>query len=126
MVFMPRSVRGIGIALVLGVAAGIPNTELGSSGNAGHGRRKLGSAHATERGAAESRLAGGIERVNEYLARMHALSGLSLFLPGGAGIERLRCFAPFACSPNAYSASSACRPGRCHRAAWRHLESHPR
>jgi polyphosphate glucokinase len=90
-VFMLTFGTGIGSALFYGGQL-VPNTELGHIEMRGMDAEKWASAHVKT--VENLDWAAWIERVNEYLARMHALFWPDLFLLGGAVSERFADFAP--------------------------------
>jgi len=90
-VFMLTFGTGIGSALFYGGKLG-PNTELGHLEMRGMDAEKWASAHVKT--ALNLDWPAWIERVNEYLARMHALFWPDLFILGGAVSERIADFAP--------------------------------
>jgi polyphosphate glucokinase len=90
-VFMLTFGTGIGSALFYRGQL-IPNTELGHIEMRGMDAEKWASAHVKT--VENLDWAAWIERVNEYLARMHALFWPDLFLLGGAVSERFADFAP--------------------------------
>ena len=75
----------------------VPNTELGHLELRGMDAEKWASAHVKT--ALNLDWPAWIERVNEYLARMHALFWPDLFILGGAISERFDDFAPLLRSP---------------------------
>jgi polyphosphate glucokinase len=90
-VFMLTFGTGIGSALFCKGKL-IPNTELGHLEMRGMDAEKWASAHVKT--ALSLDWPAWIERVNEYLARMHALFWPDLFILGGAVSERFDDFAP--------------------------------
>jgi polyphosphate glucokinase len=90
-VFMLTFGTGIGSALFYGGKL-VPNTELGHLELRGMDAEKWASAHIKT--AQNLDWAAWIERVNEYLARMHALFWPDLFILGGAVSQRFSDFAP--------------------------------
>jgi polyphosphate glucokinase len=82
---------GIGSALFIGGEL-YPNTELGHLEMRGMDAEKWASAHV--RTAQRLDWPEWSERVNEYLARMHALFWPDLFILGGAVTEHFDRFAP--------------------------------
>jgi polyphosphate glucokinase len=90
-VFMLTFGTGIGSALFYEGRL-VPNTELGHLEMRGMDAEKWASAHVKT--AQNLDWPAWIERVNEYLARMHALFWPDLFLLGGAVSERFDDFAP--------------------------------
>jgi polyphosphate glucokinase len=90
-VFMLTFGTGIGSALFYGGKL-VPNTELGHIEMRGMDAEKWSSAHVKT--ALNLDWPAWIERVNEYLARMHALFWPDLFILGGAVSERFEDFAP--------------------------------
>jgi polyphosphate glucokinase len=82
---------GIGTALFIEGRL-FPNTELGHMELRGADAEKWASAHVKTAQGLDWRA--WIERVNEYLARMHALFWPDLFILGGAVSERFAEFAP--------------------------------
>ena len=90
-VFMLTFGTGIGSALFYGGKL-VPNTELGHLEMRGMDAEKWASAHVKT--ALNLDWPAWIERVNEYLARMHALFWPDLFILGGAVSERFADFAP--------------------------------
>ncbi len=95
-VFMLTFGTGIGSALFYGGKL-VPNTELGHLEMRGMDAEKWASAHVKT--ALNLDWPAWIERVNEYLARMHALFWPDLFILGGAVSERFADFAPLLRSP---------------------------
>jgi polyphosphate glucokinase len=95
-VFMLTFGTGIGSALFYGGKL-IPNTELGHLELRGMDAEKWASAHIKT--ALNLDWSAWIERVNEYLARMHALFWPDLFILGGAVSQRFSDFAPLLRSP---------------------------
>jgi polyphosphate glucokinase len=87
---------GIGSALFYGGKL-VPNTELGHLEMRGMDAEKWASAHVKT--ALNLDWPAWIERVNDYLARMHALFWPDLFILGGAVSERFDDFAPLLRSP---------------------------
>ena len=90
-VFMLTFGTGIGSALFYDGKL-VPNTELGHLEMRGMDAEKWASAHVKT--ALNLDWPAWIERVNEYLARMHALFWPDLFILGGAVSERFDDFAP--------------------------------
>jgi polyphosphate glucokinase len=90
-VFMLTFGTGIGSALFYDGKL-VPNTELGHLEMRGMDAEKWASAHVKT--ALNLDWPAWIERVNEYLARMHALFWPDLFILGGAVSERFEDFAP--------------------------------
>ncbi len=90
-IFMLTFGTGIGSALFCKGRL-IPNTELGHLEMRGMDAEKWASAHVKT--ALNLDWPAWIERVNEYLARMHALFWPDLFILGGAVSERFDDFAP--------------------------------
>ena len=90
-VFMLTFGTGIGSALFYDGKL-VPNTELGHLEMRGMDAEKYSSAHVKT--ALNLDWPAWIERVNEYLARMHALFWPDLFILGGAVSERFSDFAP--------------------------------
>lgn len=90
-VFMLTFGTGIGSAL-FDKGRLVPNTELGHLELRGMDAEKWASAHVKT--ALNLDWVAWIERVNEYLARMHALFWPDLFILGGAVSERFVDFAP--------------------------------
>lgn len=90
-VFMLTFGTGIGSALFYQSRL-VPNTELGHLEMRGMDAEKWASAHIKT--ALNLDWPAWIERVNEYLARMHALFWPDLFILGGAVSERFDDFAP--------------------------------
>jgi polyphosphate glucokinase len=90
-VFMLTFGTGIGSALFHDGKL-VPNTELGHLELRGMDAEKWASAHV--RTALNLDWPAWIERVNDYLARMHALFWPDLFILGGAVSERFEDFAP--------------------------------
>jgi polyphosphate glucokinase len=90
-VFMLTFGTGIGSALFCNGKL-VPNTELGHLEMRGMDAEKWASAHVKT--ALNLDWPAWIERVNEYLARMHALFWPDLFILGGAVSERFDDFAP--------------------------------
>jgi polyphosphate glucokinase len=90
-VFMLTFGTGIGSALFYDGKL-VPNTELGHLEMRGMDAEKWSSAHVKT--ALNLDWPAWIERVNEYLARMHALFWPDLFILGGAVSERFGDFAP--------------------------------
>jgi polyphosphate glucokinase len=90
-VFMLTFGTGIGSALFCGGQL-VPNTELGHIEMRGMDAEKWASAHVKTIESLD--WTAWIERVNEYLARMHALFWPDLFLLGGAVSARFEDFAP--------------------------------
>jgi polyphosphate glucokinase len=90
-VFMLTFGTGIGSALFYDGRL-VPNTELGHLEMRGMDAEKWASAHVKT--ALNLDWPAWIERVNEYLARMHALFWPDLFILGGAVSERFDDFAP--------------------------------
>ena len=90
-VFMLTFGTGIGSALFYDGKL-VPNTELGHIEMRGMDAEKWSSAHVKT--ALNLDWPAWIERVNEYLARMHALFWPDLFILGGAVSERFEDFAP--------------------------------
>jgi polyphosphate glucokinase len=90
-VFMLTFGTGIGSALFCNGKL-VPNTELGHLELRGMDAEKWASAHVKT--ALNLDWPAWIERVNEYLARMHALFWPDLFILGGAVSERFDDFAP--------------------------------
>jgi polyphosphate glucokinase len=95
-----RGEMGTVILLTLGTGIGtalfiegklLPNTELGHMELRGMDAEKWASAHVKT--ALNLEWPAWIERVNEYLARMHALLWPDLFILGGAVSERFDDFA---------------------------------
>jgi polyphosphate glucokinase len=95
-VFMLTFGTGIGSALFYDGKL-VPNTELGHLEMRGMDAEKWSSAHVKT--ALNLDWPAWIERVNEYLARMHALFWPDLFILGGAVSERFGDFAPLLRSP---------------------------
>lgn len=95
-VFMLTFGTGIGSALFYDGKL-VPNTELGHMELRGMDAEKWASAHVKT--ALNLDWPAWIERVNEYLARMHALFWPDLFILGGAVSERFDDFAPLLRSP---------------------------
>jgi polyphosphate glucokinase len=91
MVFMLTFGTGIGSALFYEGRL-IPNTELGHLELRGMDAEKWASAHVKT--ALNLDWSAWIGRVNEYIARMHALFWPDLFILGGAVSERFDDFAP--------------------------------
>jgi polyphosphate glucokinase len=91
MVFMLTFGTGIGSALFYEGRL-IPNTELGHLELRGMDAEKWASAHIKT--ALNLDWSAWIGRVNEYIARMHALFWPDLFILGGAVSERFDDFAP--------------------------------
>jgi polyphosphate glucokinase len=89
-VFMLTFGTGIGSALFYKGQL-VPNTELGHLELRGMDAEKWASAHVKT--ALNLDWSAWIERVNEYLARMHALFWPDLFILGGAVSERFNDFA---------------------------------
>jgi len=96
-----RGVKGPVIMLTFGTGIGtalfmdgrlFPNSELGHMELRGMDAEKWASAHVKT--ALNLDWPGWIARVNEYLARMHALFWPDLFILGGAVSERFADFAP--------------------------------
>jgi polyphosphate glucokinase len=96
-----RGERGVVFMLTFGTGIGsalfydgklVPNTELGHLELRGMDAEKWASALVKT--ALNLDWAAWIERVNEYLARMHALFWPDLFILGGAVSERFEDFAP--------------------------------
>ncbi|HZO21043.1 MAG TPA: ROK family protein [Steroidobacteraceae bacterium] len=96
-----RGVMGTVIMLTLGTGIGtalfvdgrlLPNTELGHMELHGMDAEKWASAHV--RTILKLDWPAWIERVNDYLASMHALFWPDLFILGGAVSERFAEFAP--------------------------------
>jgi polyphosphate glucokinase len=96
MVFMLTFGTGIGSALFYEGRL-VPNTELGHLELRGMDAEKWASAHIKT--VLNLDWPEWIERVNEYLARMHALFWPDLFILGGAVSERFTEFAPLLKSP---------------------------
>ena len=96
LVFMLTFGTGIGSALFYRGNL-VPNTELGHLEMRGNDAEKWASAHVKT--ALNLDWPAWIERVNEYLARMHALFWPDLFILGGAVSERFPDFAPLLRSP---------------------------
>lgn len=96
MVFMLTFGTGIGSALFYDGLL-VPNTELGHLEMRGMDAEKWASAHVKT--ALNLDWPAWIERVNEYLARMHALFWPDLFILGGAVSERFADFSPLLRSP---------------------------
>ncbi len=90
-VFMLTFGTGIGSAL-FHEGRLVPNTELGHLEMRGMDAEKWASAYVKT--ALNLDWPAWIERVNEYLARMHALFWPDLFILGGAVSERFEDFAP--------------------------------
>ena len=90
-VFMLTFGTGIGSALFYDGKL-VPNTELGHLELRGMDAEKWASAHVKT--ALNLDWPAWIERVNEYLARMHALFWPDLFILGGAVSQRFADFAP--------------------------------
>ncbi len=90
-VFMLTFGTGIGSALFYGGRL-VPNTELGHLEMRGNDAEKWASAQVKT--ALNLDWPGWIERVNDYLARLHALFWPDLFILGGAVSERFQDFAP--------------------------------
>jgi polyphosphate glucokinase len=90
-VFMLTFGTGIGSALFFEGKL-VPNTELGHLELRGMDAEKWASAHVKT--ALNLDWPAWIERVNTYLARMHALFWPDLFILGGAVSERFDDFAP--------------------------------
>jgi polyphosphate glucokinase len=90
-VFMLTFGTGIGSALFY-EGRPVPNTELGHLELRGMDAEKWASAHVKT--ALNLDWPAWIERVNEYLARMHALFWPDLFIMGGAVSQRFDDFAP--------------------------------
>jgi polyphosphate glucokinase len=90
-VFMLTFGTGIGSALFHRGKL-VPNTELGHLEMRGMDAEKWASAHVKT--AQNLDWPAWIERVNEYLARMHALFWPDLFILGGAISEQFEDFAP--------------------------------
>jgi polyphosphate glucokinase len=90
-VFMLTFGTGIGSALFSDGKL-VPNTELGHLEMRGMDAEKWASAHVKT--ALNLDWPAWIERVNEYLARMHALFWPDLFILGGAVSARFADFAP--------------------------------
>jgi polyphosphate glucokinase len=95
-VFMLTFGTGIGSALFYGGKL-VPNTELGHLEMRGMDAEKWAAAQVKT--ALNLDWPAWIERVNEYLARMHALFWPDLFILGGAVSERFDDFAPLLRSP---------------------------
>jgi polyphosphate glucokinase len=95
-VFMLTFGTGIGSALFYGGKL-VPNTELGHLEMRGMDAEKWASAHVKT--VLNLDWPAWIERVNEYLARMHARFWPDLFILGGAVSERFEDFAPLLRSP---------------------------
>jgi len=95
-VFMLTFGTGIGSALFHGGKL-VPNTELGHIELRGMDAEKWAAAQVKT--ALNLDWPAWIERVNEYLARMHALFWPDLFILGGAVSERFDDFAPLLRSP---------------------------
>ena len=96
-----RNTQGVVIMLTFGTGIGtalfadgrlLPNTELGHMEVGGVEAEKWTSAHV--RTAQKLDWPAWIERVNIYLAQMHALFWPDLFILGGAVSERFNEFAP--------------------------------
>jgi polyphosphate glucokinase len=96
-----RGEKGVVFMLTFGTGIGsalfhegrlVPNTELGHLEMRGMDAEKWASAHIKT--ALNLDWPAWIERVNEYLARMHALFWPDLFILGGAVSERFEDFAP--------------------------------
>jgi polyphosphate glucokinase len=96
-----RGSSGVAIMVTFGTGIGtalfadgklFPNTELGHLELRGMDAEKWASAHA--RTAERLDFPAWIARVNEYLARLHALFWPDLFILGGAVSERYAEFAP--------------------------------
>lgn len=101
-----RGTTGTAIMLTFGTGIGtalfvdgrlFPNTELGHMEMRGMDAEKWASAHV--RTALNLDWPAWIERVNDYLERMHALFWPDLFILGGAVSERFGEFAPLLRSP---------------------------
>ena len=90
-VFMLTFGTGIGTALFYDGKL-VPNTELGHLELRGMDAEKWASAHVKT--VLNLDWPAWIERVNEYLARMHALFWPDLFILGGAVSQRFADFAP--------------------------------
>jgi polyphosphate glucokinase len=90
-VFMLTFGTGIGSALFYDGRL-VPNTELGHLEMRGMDAEKWASAHVKT--VLNLDWPAWIERVNEYLARMHALFWPDLFILGGAISEQFKDFAP--------------------------------
>jgi polyphosphate glucokinase len=90
-VFMLTFGTGIGSALFFEGSL-VPNTELGHLELNGMDAEKFASAHI--RTALNLDWPAWIGRVNDYLARMHALFWPDLFILGGAVSERFADFSP--------------------------------
>jgi polyphosphate glucokinase len=91
MVFMLTFGTGIGSAMFYEGRL-VPNTELGHIELRGMDAEKWASAHVKT--VLNLDWPAWIERVNEYVARMHALFWPDLFILGGAVSERFEDFAP--------------------------------
>jgi polyphosphate glucokinase len=91
MVFMLTFGTGIGSAMFYEGRL-VPNTELGHIELRGMDAEKWASAHVKT--VLNLDWPAWIERVNEYVARMHALFWPDLFILGGAVSERFDDFAP--------------------------------
>jgi polyphosphate glucokinase len=96
MVFMLTFGTGIGSALFHDGRL-VPNTELGHLEMRGMDAEKWASAHIKT--ALNLDWPQWVERVNEYLARMHALFWPDLFILGGAVSADFEHFAPLLRSP---------------------------
>ncbi|HUI58627.1 MAG TPA: ROK family protein [Steroidobacteraceae bacterium] len=101
-----RGTSGIVMMVTLGTGIGtalfcdgklFPNTELGHIELRGMDAEKWASAHV--RTAENLDFPAWIARVNEYLARLHALLWPDVFILGGAVSERFEEFAPLLRSP---------------------------
>lgn len=102
-----RGTSGIVMMVTLGTGIGtalfcdgklFPNTELGHIELRGMDAEKWASAHV--RTAEKLDFPAWIARVNEYLARLHALFWPDVFILGGAVSERFEEFAPLLRSPS--------------------------
>jgi polyphosphate glucokinase len=101
-----RGTNGVVIMVTLGTGIGsalfcdgklFPNTELGHLELRGMDAEKWASAHV--RTVEKLDFPAWIARVNEYLARLHALFWPDMFILGGAVSERFDEFAPLLRSP---------------------------
>ncbi len=101
-----RGVNGTAIMLTFGTGIGtalftqgklFPNTELGHMELHGMDAEKWASAHVKT--ALNLNWAAWAERVNEYLAQMHALFWPDVFILGGAVSKDFEQFAPLLRSP---------------------------
>ena len=117
-----KGVTGTAIMLTFGTGIGsalfangrlFPNTELGHLELNGMDAEKFASAQV--RTALQLDFPAWIERVNVYLARMHALFWPDVIILGGAVSERYAEFSEAAQVRGAAAAGALCRTGRRHR-----------